>query len=103
MYNEATDRNARATDTLMRPGDIALLHDPQTAGLAGPLRDRGVRVVWRCHVGVDHPNAEAREAWGAQAGGPLAAHAKKLVALDVHRFAQKRNHIGTTSPAGAVP
>ena len=44
-------------DALVRPGDIALLHDPQTAGLAGPLRDRGVRVVWRCHVGVDHPNA----------------------------------------------
>jgi trehalose synthase len=68
VYNEATDRNARAMDTLMRPGDIALLHDPQTAGLAGPLRDRGVRVVWRCHVGVDHPNAEAREAWGCASG-----------------------------------
>lgn len=48
VYQEAMDRNLRAMDTLMRPGDIALLHDPQTAGLAGPLRDRCVRVVWRC-------------------------------------------------------
>ncbi len=62
-YQEAMDRNLRAMDALMRPGDIALLHDPQTAGLAGPLRDRGVRVVWRCHVGVDHANAEAHQAW----------------------------------------
>jgi trehalose synthase len=63
IYRDTMDRNVRAMDTLARPGDIALLHDPQTAGLAGPLRKRGVRVVWRCHVGVDHPNAEAREAW----------------------------------------
>jgi trehalose synthase len=63
VYQEVMDRNVRAMDALARPGDIALLHDPQTAGLAGPLRDRGVRVVWRCHVGVDHPNTEARDAW----------------------------------------
>jgi trehalose synthase len=63
VYREVMDRNVRAMDSLVRPGDIAVLHDPQTAGLAGPLRDRGVRVVWRCHVGVDHANDEAREAW----------------------------------------
>ena len=63
VYRDTVDRNVSAMDALVRPGDIALLHDPQTAGLAGPLRDRGVRVVWRCHVGVDQPNAEAREAW----------------------------------------
>ena len=63
VYQDAMDRNVRAMDALVRPGDIAVLHDPQTAGLARSLRDRGVRVVWRCHVGVDRPNAEAREAW----------------------------------------
>jgi trehalose synthase len=63
VYHEVMDANARAMDSLVRPSDIALLHDPQTAGLAGRLRDRGVHVVWRCHVGVDRPNAEAHEAW----------------------------------------
>jgi trehalose synthase len=63
VYRDALERNVRAMDAFVRPGDIALLHDPQTAGLAGPLRDRGVRVVWRCDVGLDHPNREAREAW----------------------------------------
>jgi hypothetical protein len=63
VYRAAMERNARALDQLLRPGDIALLHDPQTAGLAGPLQQSGVRVVWRRHVGVDVPNDEAREAW----------------------------------------
>jgi len=63
VYRGAMDRNMRAMDQLVRSGDIAVLHDPQTAGLAGPLRRRGVHVVWRCHVGVDHPNSDAREAW----------------------------------------
>ncbi len=36
----------------VRPGDVALLHDPQTAGLAEPLARAGARVVWRCHIGV---------------------------------------------------
>ena len=63
VYRHAMERNVSALELLVRPGDIALLHDPQTAGLAGPLRDRGVRAVWRCHVGVDHPNDDARQAW----------------------------------------
>lgn len=45
-------------------GDIVLLHDPQTAGLARDLRARGALVLWRCHVGLDEHNAWTREAWG---------------------------------------
>lgn len=48
----------------VRPGDVVLLHDPQTAGLARELRDRGGLVVWRCHVGLDEHNEWTREAWG---------------------------------------
>jgi trehalose synthase len=49
---------------LVRPGDVVLLHDPQTAGLAGALRERGACVVWRCHVGLDESNEWTQEAWG---------------------------------------
>jgi trehalose synthase len=31
--------------------------------LIGPLRAAGAAVIWRCHVGLDHPNDLAREAW----------------------------------------
>jgi trehalose synthase len=47
----------------VRPGDIALLHDPQTAGLVGPLARAGARVVWRCHIGVGWENDATRAGW----------------------------------------
>jgi len=47
----------------VRPGDVVLLHDPQTAGLAPALKASGARVVWRCHIGVDHPNEHAAHGW----------------------------------------
>jgi trehalose synthase len=47
----------------IRPGDVALLHDPQTAGLAEPLARAGVRVVWRCHIGVGWENEATRAGW----------------------------------------
>jgi trehalose synthase len=42
--------------TQVRPGDIAILHDPQTAGLTGALARAGVKVLWRCHIGIDDQN-----------------------------------------------
>ncbi len=48
---------------LVRPGDAAFLHDPQTLGLVRPLREAGVRVLWRSHVGADRPNEVVRRAW----------------------------------------
>ena len=55
--------NAAVLGEEVRPGDVAVLHDPQTAGLADHLARRGVRVVWRCHVGSDHPNTLTEQAW----------------------------------------
>jgi trehalose synthase len=48
---------------LVRPRDVVILHDPQTAGLVGAVHATGATVVWRCHVGLDHGNTRAREAW----------------------------------------
>lgn len=47
----------------IRPGDIVLLHDPQTAGLVEVLQNAGAHVVWRCHVGTDLSNANTELAW----------------------------------------
>ena len=47
----------------IQPGDIVILHDPQTAGMSGAMRARGAHVVWRAHIGTDDPNDFAREAW----------------------------------------
>ncbi len=67
-------RSARSTNStlldaadelveLVRDGDIVYIHDPQPAGLIPHVKSAGTEIVWRCHVGVDHPNGRAREAW----------------------------------------
>ena len=47
----------------VEPGDVVILHDPQTAGLAPALKRQGATVIWSCHVGIDQPNDLARTAW----------------------------------------
>jgi trehalose synthase len=62
-YEKTLRPNAVELSALLRAGDVVLLHDPQTAGLAPMLRGVGVRVVWRCHVGIDRPNEHSEVAW----------------------------------------
>ncbi|MDQ2960516.1 MAG: glycosyltransferase [Candidatus Dormibacteraeota bacterium] len=47
----------------VRPDDVVILHDPQTAGLVPLLTATGAGVIWRCHVGIDTPNDAARDTW----------------------------------------
>ena len=62
-YTRMLTANAVELLDRIRPGDVALLHDPQTAGLAGPLARAGARVVWRCHIGVDWENEATQAGW----------------------------------------
>ena len=62
-YTRMLTANAVELLGWIRPGDVALLHDPQTAGLAEPLARAGARVVWRCHIGVDWENDATRAGW----------------------------------------
>jgi trehalose synthase len=62
-YEGALERNAAELAELVQPGDVVILHDPQTAGMTEAVRATGAAVVWRCHVGLDVPNHRAREAW----------------------------------------
>ncbi len=63
IYEETLRSNAAELLREVVPGDIVFLHDPQTAGLVPAMREAGVRVVWRCHVGLDLPNEMAKDAW----------------------------------------
>ncbi len=62
-YEAITERAGRELRTLVSPGDVVILHDPQTAGLAPALRDAGVGIVWRVHIGIDEPDDGVRETW----------------------------------------
>ncbi len=63
VYERVTRANAARLAEELRAGDIVLLHDPQTAGMAPALADRGVHLIWRSHIGIDEPNEHVREAW----------------------------------------
>lgn len=57
------EENFRAMAHRLRPGDLALVHDPQPAGLIPSLRAFGVSTAWRCHIGLDAPNDLVKRAW----------------------------------------
>jgi len=63
IYEAQLQKNALELVTLVRPDDVVILHDPQTAGLAPTLLEAGAKVIWRCHIGIDEPNDEARRGW----------------------------------------
>ncbi len=62
-YTRVTNATAQAVLSRVQRGDVVLLHDPQTAGLAEPLAEAGIRVVWRCHVGHEETNEWTDQAW----------------------------------------
>ena len=63
VYASTTAANADAIKGVVSPGDVALIHDPQAAGLIAPLLEHGVHVSWQCHIGTDDPNDNTRAAW----------------------------------------
>ncbi len=63
MYDEVMRHQVVELKSAVRPGDVVILHDPQTAGLALPLMAVGARVAWRCHVGSATANGATERAW----------------------------------------
>ena len=77
LYLETTLRNAVELAAVLRPGDVVMLHDPQTAGLVPHLAQLGVHVIWRCHIGHDQDDAGVEAAWDFLA--PLLMDAEVLI------------------------
>ena len=63
LYDRTTERNLERLRPLIRRGDVVIVHDPQPAGLVGPLVELGSHVIWRCHVGRDSQNEWSERAW----------------------------------------
>jgi trehalose synthase len=63
VYEDALAEAATELVELIHPDDIVYVHDPQPAGLVPHLVAADVRVIWRCHIGVDRPGELARGAW----------------------------------------
>jgi len=62
-FEAVTGANAEELRLRVRPGDIVLLHDPQTAGLVETVRQCGAHPIWRCHIGRDTPTGLTDNGW----------------------------------------
>lgn len=60
-YDAVTAANAEQLRQVIRPGDVVICHDPQTAGLVGAL-DSDVTTIWRCHVGSESGGERSQQA-----------------------------------------
>ena len=89
-YTQMLAANAVELAARIRPGDVMLLHDPQTAGLAAPLARAGARVIWRCHIGVDWEDEVTRAGWAF-----LRPH---LAAAEAYVFS-RRDYVPSWIPA----
>ena len=63
ILDRAALYHARALASLVAPGDVVVLNDPQTAAMSVPLQRAGATVIWSCHIGIDHDNEYSRNAW----------------------------------------
>ncbi len=63
LYRRTLEVNAAELRTRVRPGDVVILHDPQSLGLVPAVRKLGATAVWRCHIGVAAPNRLVRDTW----------------------------------------
>jgi trehalose synthase len=63
VYRRVLAGAAAGLAEFVAPGDVVVLHDPQTAGLVPDVRRLGAAAVWRCHVGTDIASDLSEEAW----------------------------------------
>src|SRR5207302_6195738 len=63
IYEDALEPNIAEFAELVDPRDVVVVHAPQPAGRIPRLKEIGVPVVWRCHVGIDVPSELSRRAW----------------------------------------
>jgi trehalose synthase len=77
VYESALADELPALLDLVEAGDVAVLHDPQTLGLAPALAEAGVELLWACHIGADEANDHTRLAWEFLA--PYTAHTRRQV------------------------
>ncbi len=63
VYETTARSQAKQLLGRVAPGDLCVLHDPQTLGLAPHLADLGLRVAWRCHIGTTLHAEATQETW----------------------------------------
>jgi trehalose synthase len=110
-YDDVCAANASALSRRLGAHDVVLLHDPQTVGMAPWLRESGVKMIWRSHVGTDISNQWTEQAWAflrpylgscdafvfsreAYVPGWLPAERVSIIAPSIDPFSPKNQAVG---------
>jgi trehalose synthase len=96
VYLGVNRRNAETLAASVRPNDVIVLHDPQTAGMVHALKRRGALVIWRSHIGTEQPNELVEAAWRF-----LLPHAQAADARVFSRYAYVPVYLRSL-PAGVI-
>lgn len=62
-YRQVTAQQASQATKYCGKGDIVVLHDSQTTGMAPLLHRAGLRVIWQCHIGSTDESLAHDAAW----------------------------------------
>ena len=61
VYERVNEENLDKALSFIKDGDIVVIHDPQPMPLGAHIRKhRDVRLVWRCHIGLNEENDTTR-------------------------------------------
>jgi trehalose synthase len=64
IYERVNRENFEQFASLLHPGDIAIVHDPQPAFLGAlAKKELGNSFIWRCHIGLDKTTPRTEAAW----------------------------------------
>ena len=64
IYEEVNKHNLPKALEYIQDGDLVVIHDPQPMPLAAMLRkEKDIKLVWRCHIGLEEHNDITRGVW----------------------------------------
>ncbi|MEO7059711.1 MAG: glycosyltransferase [Lapillicoccus sp.] len=109
-YERVLRGNLAELTSLVRRGDVVLLHDPQTAGLVPGMRAIGAHVIWRSHIGRDDATLASDRGWAFLRGyvqdadafvfsrrryvpGWVPADRVRVIAPSIDPFSAKNRHL----------
>jgi len=63
-YEAVNRQNLQGALSHIQDGDLVVIHDPQPMPLAKLIQEhRKVKVLWRCHIGLEKQNQATQAAW----------------------------------------
>lgn len=63
LYEDVNRNNAEELLSMVAPGDIVVVHDPQPMAMAVFMQQVPLSFIWRSHIGIDKQTERTRAAW----------------------------------------